>query len=89
MNEIPMILAAILTAWILIGWISGTILTIWDYNDGEPITIKDFLLVIFAGGFGGILVLLFMMSQFPREFKKTKLSKRINKPIWQKKFEEK
>jgi hypothetical protein len=89
MEEVPTLLAAVLAAWILIGWISGTILTIWDYNNGEPIALSDIFTLVLVGAFGGLIVFFFMMNQFPEEFKKTNLGKYLNKPIWQKKPEEK
>ncbi len=78
-----------LTCWVFLGWISGIILTIWDYNDGEPISLNEIFLIIFLGGLAGFLVFFYMMGQYPEHFKKTKLSKYLNKPIWQKKAAEK
>jgi hypothetical protein len=89
MEEVPTFLAGILAVWLLVGWISGTILTIWDYNKGEPIALSDILNLVLVGAFGGLFVFFFMMSQFPKEFKNTRLSKYLNKPIWQKKPGEK
>lgn len=85
---IETIVILLLTTWVLLGWFGATILTIWDYDNGEAIAVRDLLNLVLLGALFGLIVFVYMLIQiWNRSSISSRLKKFMTKPIWKKKEE--